>query len=152
MSVSQHDWSLHRKGQVDQERHQEKIREAIKKNLSDIVSEESIILSDGKKMVRVPIRSLDEYRFRFDPGRQTHAGEGDGKSKVGDVVAQEPRPGKGKKGDAGRDAGYDYYDAEVTTLSRNASKNSRPRRCVSPMCARKARSPTWTRSAPSWRT
>ena len=69
MSVSQHDWSLHRKGQVDQERHKEKIREAIKKNLSDIVSEENIILSDGKKMVRVPIRSLDEYRFRYDPGR-----------------------------------------------------------------------------------
>src|SRR6266852_3114039 len=114
MSVSQHDWSLHRKGQVDQERHKEKIREAIKKNLSDIVSEESIILSDGKKMVRVPIRSLDEYRFRYDPGRQTHAGEGNGKSKVGDVIAQEPRPGKGKKGDAGKEGGYDYYEAEIT--------------------------------------
>src|SRR5439155_7418345 len=69
MSVSQHDWSLHRKGQIDQERHKEKIREAIKKNLGEIVSEESIILSDGTKRVRVPIRSLDEYRFRFDPGK-----------------------------------------------------------------------------------
>ena len=49
MSVSQHDWSLHRKGQIDQERHKEKIREAIKKNLGEIVSEEGIILSDGKK-------------------------------------------------------------------------------------------------------
>src|SRR6266566_3561517 len=97
MSVSQHDWSLHRKGQADQERHKEKIREAIKKNLGDIVSEESIILSDGKKMVRVPIRSLDEYRFRYDPGRQQHAGQGNG-----------------KKGDAGKDPGYDYYEAEIT--------------------------------------
>jgi uncharacterized sporulation protein YeaH/YhbH (DUF444 family) len=114
MSVSHHDWSLHRKGQIDQERHKEKIREAIKKNLSDIVSEEGIILSDGKKTVRIPIRSLEEYRFRFDPGRQQHAGQGNGKSKVGDVVAQEPRPGKGKKGDAGKEAGYDYYEAEVS--------------------------------------
>src|SRR3984885_6394146 len=114
MSVSQHDWSLHRKGQVDQERHKEKIREAIKKNLSDIVSEESIILSDGKKQVRVPIRSLEEYNFRYDHGRQQHAGQGNGKSKVGDVVAQEPRPGKGKKGEAGKDAGYDYYEAEIS--------------------------------------
>src|SRR6266566_4632382 len=114
MSVSQHDWSLHRKGQADQERHKEKIRDAIKKNLGDIVSEESIILSDGKKMVRVPIRSLDEYRFRFDPGRQQHAGQGNGKSKVGDVIAQEPRPGKGKKGDAGKEVGYDFYEAEIT--------------------------------------
>src|SRR2546421_375658 len=114
MSVSQHDWSLHRKGQIDQERHKEKIREDIKKILGDIVSEESIILSDGKKMVRVPVRSLDEYRFRFDPGRQQHAGQGNGKSKVGDVVAQEPRPGKGKKGDAGKEVGYDFYEAEIT--------------------------------------
>lgn len=113
-SISQHDWSLHRKGSIDQERHKQKIREAIKKNLADIVSEESIILSDGKKMFKVPIRSLDEYRFRFDPGRQQHAGEGDGKSKVGDVVASEPRPGRGKRGDAGQEPGVDYYEAEVT--------------------------------------
>src|SRR5438067_1891347 len=114
MSVSQHDWSLHRKGQIDQERHKEKIREAIKKNLGEIVSEESIILSDGTKRVRVPIRSLDEYRFRFDPGKQEHAGEGNGKSKVGDVVAQEPRSGRGKKGDAGKEAGQDYYEADIS--------------------------------------
>ncbi len=114
MSVDQHDWSLHRKGQIDQERHKEKIREAIKKNLGEIVSEEGIILSDGKKMVRVPIRSLDEYRFRYDPGRQQHAGQGNGKSKVGDVVAQDPRPGRGRKGEAGKDPGQDYYEAEIT--------------------------------------
>src|SRR5437660_11495425 len=114
MSVSQHDWSLHRKGQIDQERHKEKIREAIKKNLGEIVSEESIILSDGIKRVRIPIRSLDEYRFRYDPGKQQHAGQGNGKSKVGDVVAQEPRPGKGKKAEAGKEAGQDYYEAEIS--------------------------------------
>src|SRR5438067_12008937 len=113
MSVSQHDWSLHRKGQIDQERHKEKIREAIKKNLGDIVSEESIILSDGKKTVRVPIRSLDEYRFRYDPGRQEHAVQVNGKSKVSDVVAQKPRPGKAKKGNACTDAGYDYIESEI---------------------------------------
>src|SRR5215467_6172758 len=113
-TISQHDWSLHRKGAIDQERHKQKIREAIKKNLADIVSEESIILSDGKKVIKVPIRSLEEYRFRYDPGRQEHAGQGDGNSKVGDVVASEPRPGRGKKGDAGEEPGVDYYEADVT--------------------------------------
>jgi uncharacterized protein len=114
MSISRHDWSLHRKGSIDQERHKEKIREAIKKNLADIVSEESIILSDGKKVIKVPIRSLDEYRFRYDPGRQQHVGEGDGQSEVGDVVAAEPRPGRGKRGEAGEEPGYDYYETDVT--------------------------------------
>src|SRR5258706_11154022 len=110
--ISQHDWSLHRKGQIDQERHKKKIREAIKKNLADIVSEESIILSDGKKVIKVPIRSLEEYRFRYDPGRQQHAGEGDGDSQVGDVVATEPRAGRGKKGQAGQEPRTDHHETE----------------------------------------
>ena len=114
MTISRQDWSLHRKGSVDQQRHKEKIREAIKKNLGEIVSEESIILSDGKKVLKVPIRSLDEYRFRFDPGRQNHAGQGDGDSQVGDVVAAEPRQGRGRRGEAGEEPGYDYYEADVT--------------------------------------
>ncbi|MBM3460162.1 MAG: DUF444 family protein, partial [Armatimonadetes bacterium] len=53
-SVSQADWSLHRKGFVDQQRHHEKIREAIRNNLPEIVSREDIILSDGKTVVKVP--------------------------------------------------------------------------------------------------
>ncbi len=114
MSIARQDWSLHRKGSVDQERHKEKIREAIKKNLSDIVSEESIILSDGKKVIKVPIRSLEEYRFRYDPGRQEHSGQGDGDSQVGDVIAAEPRPGRGRRGEAGEEPGIDYYEADVT--------------------------------------
>src|SRR5215216_4608659 len=73
-SISHQDWSLHRKGPADQQRHKEKIKEAIKKNLGQIVSEESIILSDGKKILRVPIRSLDEYRFRYDYTDGQHGG------------------------------------------------------------------------------
>ncbi len=113
-TISQQDWSLHRKGAADQERHKQKIREAVKKNLADIVSEESIILSDGKKVIKVPIRSLEEYRFRYDPGRQQHSGEGEGDSEVGDVIATEPRHGRGQRGQAGQEPGVDYYEAEVT--------------------------------------
>jgi uncharacterized protein len=114
MSISQHNWSLHRKGQEDQDRHKQKVRDAIKGDLDRIVSEESIILSDGEVIVRIPIRSLEEYNFRYDHGRQQHAGQGNGKSKIGDVVASEPRQGKGRKGEAGRGAGVDYYEAEIS--------------------------------------
>lgn len=113
-AISQHDWSLHRKGAIDQERHKQKIREAVKKNLADIVSEESIILSDGQRVIKVPIRSLEEYRFRYDPGRQQHGGQGSGTSKVGDVVAADPKPGHGQRGQAGDEPGVDYYEAEVS--------------------------------------
>ena len=117
MSVSREDWSLHRKGSMDQKRHKEKVREAIKKNLSDIISEENIIMSDGKKQIKVPIRSLDQYRFRYDFERQQHAGQGNGKSKVGDVIGRDPQRGQGSgkgKGDAGEEQGDEYYEAEVS--------------------------------------
>jgi sporulation protein YhbH len=117
MSISQHDWSLHRKGPQDQQRHKERIKEAIKQNLPGIVSEENIILSDGKRVIKVPIRSLDEYRFRFDDNSGKNAGSGDGDSQVGDVIGrtggQKKGSGKGQ-GPAGEEPGVDYYEAEVS--------------------------------------
>ena len=52
VSLSQHDWSLHRKGPIDQLRHNEKVKEAIKENLPAIIGEESIIATDGAKIVK----------------------------------------------------------------------------------------------------
>lgn len=115
MSVQRNDWSLQRKGQIDQERHKERVKEAIKKNLGSIVSNESIILSDGKRVVKVPIRSLDEYKFRFDYRKKKQVGTGDGKTQVGDVIGREGQPGQGvgKGPGAGDQAGQDYYEADV---------------------------------------
>ena len=116
MSISHHDWSLHRKGPLDQQRHKERIKEAIKQNLRHIVSEENIILSDGKRVIKVPVRSLDEYRFRYDENSGKHAGSGDGNSQVGDVIGRAGNskgPGKGQ-GPAGEQPGVDYYEADVS--------------------------------------
>lgn len=112
--VSHEDWSLHRKGELDRQRHREKIKEAIKKNLADVVSEESIILSDGEKIIKVPIRTLDEYHFSFDQGKRKHAGQGDGKSKAGDVLDSERSFGGGQGKGAGEEPGIDYYEADIT--------------------------------------
>jgi len=112
--VSKEDWSLHRKGEIDRQRHREKVREAIKKNLADIVSEESIIMHDGQKIIKVPIRTLDEYHFRYDHRKRKHAGQGDGESKVGDVLHSEPQQGPGKGKGAGEEPGIDYYETEIT--------------------------------------
>ncbi|RKJ49931.1 DUF444 family protein, partial [Butyricicoccus sp. 1XD8-22] len=113
--ISKENWSLHRKGHQDQQRHMEKVREAIKNNLPDIVSEESIIMSNGREVIKIPIRSLDEYKIRYNYDKSKHVGQGKGDSKVRDVVARErgqseKGPGKGNK--AGDSAGEDYYEAE----------------------------------------
>jgi uncharacterized protein len=114
MTVQRNDWSLQRKGIIDQERHKERIKDAIKKNLGSIVSNEAIILSNGRKTVKVPMRALDEYKFRFDYRKRKHVGQGDGKTKVGDVIARENQQGQGQgAGDAGNNPGQDYYEADV---------------------------------------
>ena len=84
----------------------------------DQVTDESIILSDGKQIVKVPIRSLDEYRFRFDHNKSRHVGHGDGESQVGDVLGVDPAPLPVKEGEgAGDQAGEDYFEAEVVWRS-----------------------------------
>lgn len=112
--VSKDDWSLHRKGYIDQQRHMEKVKEAIKKNLADIVAEESIIMSDGKKIVKVPVRSLQEYHFRYNQNKQKYVGQGDGKTKSGDVLGSDRSSGQGKGRGAGSEPGIDYYETEMT--------------------------------------
>ncbi len=120
--VSKENWSLHRKGHDDQKRHQEKVQDAIRKNLPDLITEESIILSNGKDVVRIPIRSLDEYKIRYNYDKSKHVGQGTGDSKVGDVVARERagqragNAGQGAGQGAGDQAGEDYVEANVSLL------------------------------------
>jgi sporulation protein YhbH len=114
MSIQRNDWSLQRKGIIDQDRHKERVKEAIKKNLGSIVSNEAIILSDGKRTVKVPIRALDEYKFRFDYRKRKHVGQGDGKTRVGDIIGREGQPAQGQgTGQGGQEGGGEYYEAEV---------------------------------------
>ncbi|QPC45822.1 sporulation protein YhbH [Mangrovibacillus cuniculi] len=116
--LSKEDWSLHRKGHDDQQRHQEKVQDAIKQQLPDLVTEERIILSNGKDIVKIPIRSLDEYKIRYSDEKNKHVGQGKGDSKVGDVVARDgsPQKGQGQGQQAGDKAGEDYYEAEVSLM------------------------------------
>ncbi|MFA1819247.1 sporulation protein YhbH [Virgibacillus oceani] len=115
--VSQEDWTLHRKGYQDQKRHMDKVKDAIHKNLPDLVSEENIIMSNGQDVIKIPIRSLDEYKIRYNYDKSKHIGQGDGDSQIGDVIAQAPaegKPGDGQGKKAGDQPGKDYYEAEVS--------------------------------------
>lgn len=114
--VSHEDWSLHRKGYTDQARHQQRVREAIKKNLPDLVSDESIIMSDGRKTVKVPIKSLDEAHFIYNFNKKQHVGQGDGDSQVGDVIGVDSQMSKrgDKGGEAGDQPGEDIFDTEIS--------------------------------------
>ncbi|AXF57664.1 sporulation protein YhbH [Salicibibacter kimchii] len=115
--ISEENWSLHRKGYQDQRRHEEKVKDAIQKNLQDLVTDESIVMSNGRDVIRVPIRSLDEYKIRYSDDLNKHVGQGNGDSEVGDVVARSGKQkgqGAQKGTKPGDQAGEDYYEAEVS--------------------------------------
>lgn len=98
----------------DRRRHREKVREAIRENIADIVAEESIIGQSGDRVVKVPIRGIKEYRFVYGdntPGAAT----GDGETEPGDVVGRgDGGQGQDGPGPAGDRPGTDYYETEVT--------------------------------------
>ena len=105
-------WSLRKPGALDSERHKQRIRDAIKKNLHDLIAEENIISSKGGKKVKVPIKYLDMWKFKFGKNdKQKGVGQGDGDP--GDIIAKEDQ-GQGKgQGQAGQDPGEDIYEEEV---------------------------------------
>lgn len=104
----------HERAVEDKRRHNQIVEKAIKENLADILSEESIIGQTKNRKVKIPIKGLKEYQFIFDknvPG----VGSGDGSEKKGDKIGSDNgnESGKGNKG-AGNDEGEDIYETEVT--------------------------------------
>lgn len=98
----------------DRRRHKELVEESIKKNIGNIIAEESIIGKSKDKKVKIPIRGIKEFQFIYGknvPG----TGSGDGSEKRGDKIGEDKSGKKGKgNGQAGNQEGEDIYETEVT--------------------------------------
>jgi len=103
-------WDLRRRALKDSIRHDKRVKEAIRKNLKELIAEENIITSDGRKLVKIPLRYLDQYRFRFG---QMGKGAGQGKGNVGDVIARDGERGEGSE-QPGDQPGEQVYEAEIS--------------------------------------
>ncbi|WP_040683855.1 sporulation protein YhbH [Thermobrachium celere] len=96
----------------DRRRHKKLVEKAIKDNLADILSEESIIGESKNKKVKIPIRGLKEYQFVY--GKNTKGvASGDGTEKRGDRIGSEKKQGMGQQG-AGNQEGEEMYELEIT--------------------------------------
>src|SRR5262249_33594070 len=93
-------WELRCRGLKDSLRHDQRVKEAIRKNLRELIAEEAIITSDGTKRVKIPLRYLDQYRFKYG---QPPQGVGQGEGQPGNILGQRGRdgsaPGDGQPGD-----------------------------------------------------
>lgn len=97
----------------DRARHREKVRQSIRDNIADILAEESIIGRDRDKIIKVPIRSIKEYRFVYGENTPGIA-QGKGDSKPGDLV-QKGKPGDpDAAGEAGNTPGTDALETDIS--------------------------------------
>ena len=97
----------------DRARHRDKVRQAIRENIADIIAEEAIIGKDRDRIIKVPIRGIKEYRFIYGnaaPG----VGTGNGQSQPGQVVGRQEGEGQGRTDRAGDRPGIDYYETDVS--------------------------------------
>lgn len=97
----------------DRARHRAKIRDSIRDNIADILAEESIIGKDKDKIIKVPIRSVKEFRFIYGENSPGVA-QGNGQTKPGDVVGQAEPGSPDAAGQAGDRPGVDAFETDVT--------------------------------------
>ncbi|HHX59723.1 MAG TPA: sporulation protein YhbH [Epulopiscium sp.] len=97
----------------DRRRHKELVEKNIKENIGEIISEESIIGQSKNKKVKIPIRGLKEYYFRYGKNK-IGIGTGTGEEEKGDRIAKsDTQKGKGQI-EAGDQEGEDIYETEIT--------------------------------------
>ena len=46
-------WGMRQRGKRDSDRHMKRVKKALKENLKDLISDASIISSDGKKKIKI---------------------------------------------------------------------------------------------------
>lgn len=98
----------------DRRRHRELVERSIKENIGSIISEESIVGRSKNKKIKIPIKGLKEYYFKYGKNKQgVMAGTG-GEEKGKKIPKKDyDEKGKGEDG-AGNDEGEDIYETEIT--------------------------------------
>jgi hypothetical protein len=102
-------WNIRKPGAIDSARHKERVRKAIKERLHELIAEENIITSKDGKKIKIPMKYLDIWRFKFGKNNKDK-GIGHGDGDPGDIIYKEA--GK-KEGRAGDEEGDEIYEEEI---------------------------------------
>jgi len=92
-------YELFSRGARDWLRHNQKVREAVQENLTDLIANPDIITGSQQRSVQVPVHFLEHARFRLNDSAPDHPEAGQGESQPGDVL-HSVRP------QSGADAGH----------------------------------------------
>ncbi|KRB70532.1 DUF444 family protein [Noviherbaspirillum sp. Root189] len=99
-------YDLFSRGSRDWLRHNEKVREAVKENLPNLVAGPDVITGSQERTVQVPVKLLEHARFRLNESpSQTHSSAGQGQGKPGDILRQAQPDMGDEDGEGGNDEG-----------------------------------------------
>jgi uncharacterized sporulation protein YeaH/YhbH (DUF444 family) len=104
-------YDLFSRGARDWLRHNQKVREAVKQTLPDLLSNENLITQPGNRTVLVPVRLLEHARLRLAEASE-HQGAGQGRGEPGEVL----RPAQDdadRAGEAGTERGEIRFVVEI---------------------------------------
>lgn len=97
----------------DRRRHKELVEKSIKENIGSIVAEESIISTNKNKKIKVPIKGLKEYYFKYGKNDKGVI-SGTGSEEKGKKVSKGDYTSNKGIGHAGNEEGEDIYETEIT--------------------------------------
>ena len=103
-------YDLFSRGARDWLRHNDKVRDAVKQHLPQIVAGADV-LTGGASTVRVPVRMLEHYRFKLRPPSEQQ-GVGQGQAKPGDRIGRPQQESENQRGQGGNEDGGIQYTLE----------------------------------------
>ena len=103
-------YDLFSRGARDWLRHNEKVREAVRQHLPQIVAGADV-LTGGASTVRVPVKMLEHYRFRLRNSNEQQ-GVGQGQAKPGDRIGRPQQDSENQRGQGGNEDGGVQYTLE----------------------------------------
>ena len=101
------------RSQYDRKRHRELVEDAIKRNLGEIIADESIIGQSKNKKIKIPIRGIKEYQFIYGNNNSGTA-SGNGKETRDQVIGRTNSQQEQGVGQAGSEQGEEIYETEIT--------------------------------------
>ena len=93
-------YDLFSRGARDWLRHNEKVRDAVKDTLPELLSSSDLMTGNGSRTVAVPVKFLEHARLRLAES-QVQQGAGQGRGEPGDVL----QPGREEGGEQGQAGG-----------------------------------------------
>lgn len=101
-------YELFSRGARDMLRHNEKVRQSVRDNLTTLIAGPDLITGPQQdKTVQVPVHMLEHARFRLlQAPDETQSAAGQGAAQTGDILRQAPRmPPQEERGQGGHDEG-----------------------------------------------